>query len=217
MDEAPTPNSFKEIKNIQKKDDIESSDIYSENSYGLFQIHITKYNGYIEIYCKNILKEQNKKYSNKINSKLLKEIMGEDNIDKAYQIIKDIPPKYVLIEPKDDIIIFSITSLSKKNYFELYEEIDINDALIFIKELRNENIKLKNRLDEMEKKIENMNLNCEYNLFDVEMHKLENIFQQLTNVKNTQFNMHTPLIKKRAELGLINKGLKHILKKTLYL
>ena len=154
--------------------------------------------------------ESNKNYSNKFNSKSLKEITGENNIDKVYQILNDITGENTMTELKDDIIIFSINSTSIKTNFKLYETLDINDALILIKELRNENNNLKNRLDEMEKKIENMNLNCEYNLFDVESYKLENIFKELTKGGNTKFNLHTSLINNRAELGLINKCIKHI-------
>jgi hypothetical protein len=143
--------------------------------------------------------------------------MGENNINEAYQILKNIPPQNVLIEQKDNIIIFSTKSSIFKKSFLLYEDIDINDSLALINQLRNENNNLKNRLDEIEKKFEIMNLNCEYNLFDVEVHKLENIFQQLTNNNNSPFNLHTPLIKKRAELGLINKGIKRIFNKNIAL
>ena len=218
MEEAPTPNSFKENKN-NKKDDLESFDLYTQNSFGLFQIVVTKFNDYIEIKCKDITDESknNKTHSNKFNSKSIKEIMGENNINEAYQILKNIPPQNVLIEQKDNIIIFSTKSSIFKKSFLLYEDIDINDSLALINQLRNENNNLKNRLDEIEKKFEIMNLNCEYNLFDVEVHKLENIFQQLTNNNNSPFNLHTPLIKKRAELGLINKGIKRIFNKNIAL
>ena len=90
--------------------------------------------------------ESNKNYSNKFNSKSLKEITGENNIDKVYQILKDITGENTMTELKDDIIIFSINSTSIKKNFKLYETLDINDALILIKELRNENNNLKNRL-----------------------------------------------------------------------
>jgi len=218
MEEAPTPNSFKENKN-NKKDDLESFDLYTQNSFGLFQIVVTKFNDYKEIKCKDITDESknNKTHSNKFNSKSIKEIMGENNINEAYQILKNIPPQNVLIEQKDNIIIFSTKSSIFKKSFLLYEDIDINDSLALINQLRNENNNLKNRLDEIEKKFEIMNLNCEYNLFDVEVHKLENIFQQLTNNNNSPFNLHTPLIKKRAELGLINKGIKRIFNKNIAL
>ena len=203
MEEAPTPKAA--IKN----NNLEENEIISQDSSGLiFQINITKYDDYIEIKCMDT--ESNKNYSNKFNSKSLKEITGENNIDKVYQILKDITGENTMTELKDDIIIFSINSTSIKKNFKLYETLDINDALILIKELRNENNNLKNRLDEMEKKIENMNLNCEYNLFDVESYKLENIFKELTKGGNTKFNLHTSLINNRAELGLINKGIKHI-------
>ena len=197
MEEAPTPKAA--IKN----NNLEENEIISQDSSGLiFQINITKYDDYIEIKCMDT--ESNKNYSNKFNSKSLKEITGENNIDKVYQILKDITGENTMTELKDDIIIFSINSTSIKKNFKLYETLDINDALILIKELRNENNNLKNRLDEMEKKIENMNLNCEYNLFDVESYKLENIFKELTKGGNTKFNLHTSLINNRAELGLIN-------------
>ena len=217
MEEAPTPNSFKENKNNNKKDDSESFDLYSQNSDGLFQIVITNYNDYIEINCLDITDESNnhKKYSNKFNSKSLKEIMREDNINKAYQILKDIPPQDALIKEKDNIIILSIKSSFIKKDFLLYEVIDINDSLVLINQLRNENNNLKNRLDELEKKFETMNLNCIYNLFDVDVHKLENIFQQLTKSNDIPFNSHKTLINEKAELGLINKGIKHIFNKNI--
>ena len=49
-----------------------------------------------------------------------------------------------------------------------------------------------------------MDLNCEYNLFNVEAYNLENIFIPLTE------NKEKILISKRAELGLINKGIFHL-------
>ena len=218
MEEAPTPNSYKENIN-NKKDYLESFELYRENSYGLFQIVFTKFNDYIEINCMDITDglDKNKKCSNKFNSKSIEEIMGKDNINKAYQILKKIPPENVLIEQKDKKIILSIKSSIFKKSFSLYEDIDINESLATINQLRDENNELKKRLDKLEKKFEIMNLNCEYNLFDVEVHKLENIFQQLTNVNNSPFNVHIPLIKKRSELGLINKGIKRIFNKNIAL
>ena len=214
MEEAPTPDSFKGKKNNKKKDDSESFDFCCENSNGLFQIFITKYNDNIEIICMNILDEEdsNKKYSNKFNSKSLNEIMGERNINKAYQILKQIPPINILIEPNDNIIILSIKSSSIKKNFPLYKPIDINDCLTKINQLENQNNDLNNRLKEFENKFK---IICEYNLFDLEVHKLEKIFEQLTTANNTPFKSHKPLINRRAELGVINKGIKHIFNKNI--
>ena len=47
------------------------------------------------------------------------------------------------------------------------------------------------------------------------MHKLEKIFEQLTTANNTPFKSHKPLINRRAELGVINKGIKHIFNKNI--
>ena len=69
MEEAPTPKAA--IKN----NNLEENEIISQDSSGLiFQINITKYDDYIEIKCMDT--ESNKNYSNKFNSKSLKEITG---------------------------------------------------------------------------------------------------------------------------------------------
>lgn len=138
--------------------------------------------------------------------------MGERNINKAYQILKQIPPINILIEPNDNIIILSIKSSSIKKNFPLYKPIDINDCLTKINQLENQNNDLNNRLKEFENKFK---IICEYNLFDLEVHKLEKIFEQLTTANNNPFQSHKPLINRRAELGVINKGIKHIFNKNI--
>lgn len=212
MEEAPTPNYLKENKNNKNKDDSESFEFCWQNPKNpdsLFQIYIKKFNDCIEIICMDILDEsnQNTKYSNKYNSKSLKEIMGEWSINKAYQILKDITPNNALIELKDNIIILSINSSSIKEKFLLYKAIDINECLTLINQLREENNNLKNELNEFKN---NFKIICQYNLLDINSpFKLKYIFEQIKSAHKTR------LINKEEELVIINKGIKHLLNKSI--
>ena len=212
MEEAPTPNYLKENKNNKNKDDSESFEFCWQNPKNpdsLFQIYIKKFNDYIEIICMDILDEsnQNTKYSNKYNSKSLKEIMGEWSINKAYQILKGITPNNAFIELKDNIIILSINSSSIKEKFLLYKAIDINECLTLINQLREENNNLKNELNEFKN---NFKIICQYNLLDINSpFKLKYIFEQIKSAHKTR------LINKEEELVIINKGIKHLLNKSI--
>ena len=212
MEEAPTPNYLKENKNNKNKDDSESFEFCWQNPKNpdsLFQIYIKKFNDYIEIICMDILDEsnQNTKYSSKFNSKSLQEIMGERSINKAYQILKDITPNNALIELKDNIIILSINSSSIKEKFLLYKAIDINECLTLINQLREENNNLKNELNEFKN---NFKIICQYNLLDINApFKLQYIFEQIKSAHKTR------LINKEDELVIINKGIKHLLNKSI--
>ena len=212
MEEAPTPNYLKENKNNKNKDDSESFEFCWQNPKNpdsLFQIFIKKFNNYIEIICMDILDEsnQNAKYSNKYNSKSLQEIMGERSINKAYQILKDITPNNALIELKDNIIILSINSSSIKEKFLLYKTIDINECLTLINQLREENNNLRNELNEFKN---NFKIICQYNLLDINSpFKLKYIFEQIKSAHKTR------LINKEEELVIINKGIKHLLNKSI--
>ena len=212
MEEAPTPNYLKENKNNKNKDDSESFEFCWQNPKNpdsLFQIYIKKFNDYIEIICMDILDEsnQNAKYSNKYNSKSLQEIMGERSINKAYQILKDITPNNALIELKDNIIILSINSSSIKEKFLLYKAIDINECLTLINQLREENNNLRNELNEFKN---NFKIICQYNLLDINSpFKLKDIFEQIKSAHKTR------LINKEEELVIINKGIKHLLNKSI--
>ena len=212
MEEAPTPNYLKENKNNKNKDDSESFEFCWQNPKNpdsLFQIFIKKFNDYIEIICMDILDEsnQNAKYSNKYNSKSLQEIMGERSINKAYQILKDITPNNALIELKDNIIILSINSSSIKEKFLLYKAIDINECLTLINQLREENNNLRNELNEFKN---NFKIICQYNLLDINSpFKLKYIFEQIKSAHKTR------LINKEDELVIINKGIKHLLNKSI--
>ena len=212
MEEAPTPNYLKENKNNKNKDDSESFEFCWQNPKNpdsLFQIFIKKFNDYIEIICMDILDEsnQNAKYSNKYNSKSLQEIMGERSINKAYQILKDITPNNALIELKDNIIILSINSSSIKEKFLLYKTIDINECLTLINQLREENNNLRNELNEFKN---NFKIICQYNLLDINSpFKLKYIFEQIKSAHKTR------LINKEEELVIINKGIKHLLNKSI--
>ena len=212
MEEAPTPNYLKENKNNKNKDDSESFEFCWQNPKNpdsLFQIFIKKFNDYIEIICMDILDEsnQNTKYSNKYNSKSLQEIMGERSINKAYQILKDITPNNALIELKDNIIILSINLSSIKEKFLLYKAIDINECLTLINQLREENNNLRNELNEFKN---NFKIICQYNLLDINApFKLQYIFEQIKSAHKTR------LINKEEELVIINKGIKHLLNKSI--
>ena len=212
MEEAPTPNYLKENINNKNKDDSESFEFCWQNPKNpdsLFQIFIKKFNDYIEIICMDILDEsnQNAKYSNKYNSKSLQEIMGERSINKAYQILKDITPNNALIELKDNIIILSINSSSIKEKFLLYKTIDINECLTLINQLREENNNLRNELNEFKN---NFKIICQYNLLDINApFKLQYIFEQIKSAHKTR------LINKEEELVIINKGIKHLLNKSI--
>ena len=212
MEEAPTPNYLKENKNNKNKDDSESFEFCWQNPKNpdsLFQIFIKKFNDYIEIICMDILDEsnQNTKYSNKYNSKSLKEIMGEWSINKAYQILKGITPNNAFIELKDNIIILSINSSSIKEKFLLYKAIDINECLTLINQLREENNNLRNELNEFKN---NFKIICQYNLLDINSpFKLKYIFEQIKSAHKTR------LINKEEELVIINKGIKHLLNKSI--
>ena len=212
MEEAPTPNHPKENKNNKNKDDSELFEFCWQNPKNpdsLFQIFIKKFNDYIEIICMDILDEsnQNAKYSNKYNSKSLQEIMGERSINKAYQILKDITPNNALIELKDNIIILSINSSSIKEKFLLYKAIDINECLTLINQLREENNNLRNELNEFKN---NFKIICQYNLLDINSpFKLKYIFEQIKSAHKTR------LINKEEELVIINKGIKHLLNKSI--
>ena len=212
MEEAPTPNHPKENKNNKNKDDSESFEFCWQNPKNpdsLFQIYIKKFNDCIEIICMDILDEsnQNTKYSNKYNSKSLKEIMGEWSINKAYQILKGITPNNAFIELKDNIIILSINSSSIKEKFLLYKAIDINECLTLINQLREENINLRNELNEFKN---NFKIICQYNLLDINSpFKLKYIFEQIKSAHKTR------LINKEEELVIINKGIKHLLNKSI--
>ena len=212
MEEVPTPNYLKENKNNKNKDDSELFEFCWQNPKNpdsLFQIFIKKFNDYIEIICMDILDEsnQNTKYSNKYNSKSLKEIMGEWSINKAYQILKGITPNNAFIELKDNIIILSINSSSIKEKFLLYKAIDINECLTLINQLREENNNLRNELNEFKN---NFKIICQYNLLDINSpFKLKDIFEQIKSAHKTR------LINKEDELVIINKGIKHLLNKSI--
>ena len=133
--------------------------------------------------------------------------MGERSINKAYQILKDITPNNALIELKDNIIILSINSSSIKEKFLLYKAIDINECLTLINQLKEENINLRNELNEFKN---NFKIICQYNLLDMNSpFKLKYIFEQIKSAHKTR------LINKEEELVIINKGIKHLLNKSI--
>ena len=82
---------------------------------------------------------------------------------------------------------------------------NLQEANLIINALIDENISLKNKIDDLEKKfedyIEKMDLNCYYNQIDTNAYKLERIYKCLKNKE---------IIKNKKEFTLINRGIKHL-------
>ena len=197
-------NDFKNNINKNKQNKNNEHSFVAQSSFGVYFITIKNNKNNIEIICGNT--ESNEKYSKNFNSDSLSQIMNINNIETAFGILKQLKGEDVSVEPEDDIVSLKTYFDGKNMKFELDEDLDINDTL---KKLKSENKFLKNKINELKEKIEIMNLNCEYNLFNVESYKLENIFKKLVNDKKNS------LITQRAELGLINQGIKHLLNKNI--
>ena len=211
MEFCPSPelitnnnNDFKNNINKNKQNKNNEHSFVAQSSFGVYFITIKNNKNNIEIICGNT--ESNEKYSKNFNSDSLSQIMNVNNIETAFGILKQLKGEDVSVEPEDDIVSLKTYFDGKNMKFELDEDLDINDTL---KKLKSENKFLKNKINELKEKIEIMNLNCEYNLFNVESYKLENIFKKLVNDKKNS------LITQRAELGLINQGIKHLLNKNI--
>ena len=197
-------NDFKNNINKNKQNKNNEHSFVAQSSFGVYFITIKNNKNNIEIICGNT--ESNEKYNKNFNSDSLSQIMNVNNIETAFGILKQLKGEDVSVEPEDDIVSLKTYFDGKNMKFELDEDLDINDTL---KKLKSENKFLKNKINELKEKIEIMNLNCEYNLFNVESYKLENIFKKLVNDKKNS------LITQRAELGLINQGIKHLLNKNI--
>jgi len=197
-------NDFKNNINKNKQNKNNEHSFVAQSSFGVYFITIKNNKNNIEIICGNT--ESNEKYNKNFNSDSLSQIMNVNNIETAFGILKQLKGEDVSVEPEDDIVSLKTYFDEKNMKFELDEDLDINDTL---KKLKSENKFLKNKINELKEKIEIMNLNCEYNLFNVESYKLENIFKKLVNDKKNS------LITQRAELGLINQGIKHLLNKNI--
>lgn len=197
-------NDFKNNINKNKQNKNNEHSFVAQSSFGVYFITIKNNKNNIEIICGNT--ESNEKYSKNFNSDSLSQIMNVNNIETAFGILKQLKGEDVSVEPEDDIVSLKTYFDGKNMKFELDEDLDINDTL---KKLKSENKFLKNKINELKEKIEIINLNCEYNLFNVESYKLENIFKKLVNDKKNS------LITQRAELGLINQGIKHLLNKNI--
>ena len=211
MEFCPSPelitnnnNDFKNNINKNKQNKNNEHSFVAQSSFGVYFITIKNNKNNIEIICGNT--ESNEKYNKNFNSDSLSQIMNVNNIETAFGILKQLKGEDVSVEPEDDIVSLKTYFDGKNMKFELDEDLDINDTL---KKLKSENKFLKNKINELKEKIEIMNLNCEYNLFNVESYKLENIFKKLVNDKKNS------LITQRAELGLINQGIKHLLNKNI--
>lgn len=197
-------SDFKNNINKNKQNKNNEHSFVAQSSFGVYFITIKNNKNNIEIICGNT--ESNEKYNKNFNSDSLSQIMNVNNIETAFGILKQLKGEDVSVEPEDDIVSLKTYFDGKNMKFELDEDLDINDTL---KKLKSENKFLKNKINELKEKIEIMNLNCEYNLFNVESYKLENIFKKLVNDKKNS------LITQRAELGLINQGIKHLLNKNI--
>ena len=169
-------NDFKNNINKNKQNKNNEHSFVAQSSFGVYFITIKNNKNNIEIICGNT--ESNEKYNKNFNSDSLSQIMNVNNIETAFGILKQLKGEDVSVEPEDDIVSLKTYFDGKNMKFELDEDLDINDTL---KKLKSENKFLKNKINELKEKIEIMNLNCEYNLFNVESYKLENIFKKLVN------------------------------------
>ena len=181
----------------------ETHTIYLEPNSSLYKIEIIKNENSLEIECSDTNPQINEVFFHKCSLNELRTLMNVSSFKKAFDFLKNGNEGNCILEPKDDCMILTF-NLSNKFSFKLIEKIDFNDALNLIVKLKKENEQLKTKLILLEERITKMDLNCEYNLFNVEAYNLENIFIPLTE------NKEKILISKRAELGLINKGIFHL-------
>ena len=219
----------KETENSEKNNGEINDFCYIGSSDDIYQINFIKKDKIVEIICVNTSSNPEKKYVNNYDEYFLKKQMKAKSIPELYKLLKGVAPDKIQLEENNGkVILIIIFDKEDENELKITFELDkftpqeekkpicetetepnnINDALLLIKKLKIENHELNKRLSELEKKIEIINLNCEYNLFNVKSHNLENIFRELKKDKNC-------LIKKKAELGLINKGINYILNKTI--
>ena len=186
-----------------KNEPQETHTIYLEPNSSLYKIEIIKNENSLEIECSDTNPQINEVFFHKCSLNELRTLMNVSSFKKAFDFLKNGNEGNCILEPKDDCMILTF-NLSNKFSFKLIEKIDFNDALNLIVKLKKENEQLKTKLILLEERITKMDLNCEYNLFNVEAYNLENIFIPLTE------NKEKILISKRAELGLINKGIFHL-------
>ena len=186
-----------------KNEPQETHTIYLEPNSSLYKIEIIKNENSLEIECSDTNPQINEVFFHKCSLNELRTLMNVNSFKKAFDFLKNGNEGNCILEPKDDCMILTF-NLSNKFSFKLIEKIDFNDALNLIVKLKKENEQLKTKLILLEERITKMDLNCEYNLFNVEAYNLENIFIPLTE------NKEKILISKRAELGLINKGIFHL-------
>ena len=226
----------KETENSEKSDGEINEICYMGSSGDIYQINFQKDEKNVEIFCVNTSSNPEKKYVNKFDEYSLKKKMKAKSIPEVYELLKGVASDKTQVEEKNDKVVLTIIFVKEdeneiKVIFELsefmhkeekktktetqtetetetYNTNNINEALILIKKLKSENYELNKRLSEVERQIAIMNLNCEYNLFNVKAHNLEKIFKELKKDKNC-------LIKTKAELGLINKGTNYILNKSI--
>ena len=186
-----------------KNEPQETHTIYLEPNSSLYKIEIIKNENSLEIECSDTNPQINEVFFHKCSLNELRTLMNVSSFKKAFDFLKNGNEGNCILEPKDDCMILTF-NLSNKFSFKLIEKIDFNDALNLIVKLKKENEQLKTKLILLEERITKMDLNCEYNLFNVEAYNLENIFIPLME------NKEKILISKRAELGLINKGIFHL-------
>ena len=207
----------KETINSEKNNGEINEICYMGSSGDIYQINFKKEEKNVEFSCFNTSSNPEKKYVYKFDECFLKKQMKANSIPEVYKLLKGVASDKTQVEEKNDkvvlTIIFDKEDENKRGGLKVIFELDkfkpeeekkpksetetepnnINDALILIKKLKNENYDLNKRLSELEKQIEIINLNCEYNLFNIKSHYLENIFKELIKDKNC-------LIKKKAEL-----------------
>ena len=106
----------------------------------------------------------------------------------------------------------NMMNMMNMNMDETKEITNIQEANKAIKDLREENSYLKDKLNRIEEKLKNlqkykiqMDLNCYYNQFDIDAYKLDNIFNSLDS----------DIIKEKGEFGLINKGIRKLFNRNI--
>ena len=195
----------KETENSEKNNGEINDFCYIGSSDDIYQINFIKKDKIVEIICVNTSSNPEKKYVNNYDEYFLKKQMKAKSIPELYKLLKGVAPDKIQLEENNGkVILIIIFEKEDENELKITFELDkftpqeekkpicetetepnnINDALILIKKLKNENYELNKRLSELEKKIEIINLNCEYNLFNVKSHNLENIFRELKKDKN---------------------------------
>jgi len=225
MDKAPP------ITNIPEKEEETEPFFIDGNDNSLYQIVFKSKRNKILIKCHNTSDEIRQIYSILLNSENIKTTTQFNNLSQAFAYFKKLNNANCVIDKKDDHLLLYLNNSRGQNPIiiklepvdeeeEEEEEEDkimnLQDAQKQISKLTKENKNFKKRIDYLEKNLEKiikdfenykniMNSNFFYNSIDINLYKLDNIFNLLKS----------DIIKTKEEFGLINKGIKHLLNKNI--